>query len=91
MTTVIRVKDAGGRFYAELSELRPGDVVQVDGGFSCIKDGEKRTVNDDGELWIACKDGRHYLSGQVDDGTACIGVYRAVPPSPNPVPAGRDK
>ena len=34
---------------------------------------------DDG-LYLLCARGRHYLSGQADDGEHCVGVYKALAP-----------
>lgn len=62
--------------YAKLSELKVGDSVQVDGGFSCMaRESIKQVkVDPNGRKWIACKDGKHYLDGQADDGEHCVGV-----------------
>ena len=75
--------DASGRPYAKLSELQPGDKVQVDDGFTCIKAGAKRTVWYKGDgLCIRCGGSAdddedstadkpqvhsHYLVGQLSD------------------------
>jgi hypothetical protein len=74
----MRTKDKQGRDYAKLSELRAGDMVQVDGDFTCLEPWTKHEVkaSDDG-LYIECGDGQHELAGQADDGEHCVGVYRA--------------
>ena len=50
------MRDANGREYAQLSELKPGDKVEVDGGFTCLRRGEVCEVhaNPDGKLFIFC-------------------------------------
>lgn len=50
-----------------LSQLRPGDKVVVDAGFTCIKPWAVRTVKADytGELFILCKEKKHSLDGQL--------------------------
>lgn len=52
-----------------MEELTPGMRLVSDAGFPCIKEGEVREVRQcaDG-LYVDCAGGRHYLSGQDDDG-----------------------
>ena len=74
--------DKQGRPYARLSELCVGAKIVCDGGFTCMKEGDIKTVEFDdaiGEFWIECDDGRHYLEGQLDDDDldTLIGLYRA--------------
>ncbi len=73
------MKDANGREWARLSQLAPGDFVYVDGGFTCISDGETRKVKySPGGLFIDCDHGHHFLSGQLEnDGDSLIGIYQA--------------
>lgn len=75
--------DIRGRIYAKMSELRPGDEVEVDDGFDgCFIPWSKRTVVEvNGELALihnapecgACGgdneagDCHHYLAPQIDD------------------------
>jgi hypothetical protein len=49
--------------FAKLSEIKPGDMLITDGGFTCIGNLEQREVqkDDEGRLFISCADGRHYL------------------------------
>ncbi len=70
------MKDLNERNYATTA-IKAGDIVQVDGDFTCLNDGETRTVVDDGDgPKIACTDGWHYLDGQLsDDGSHYVGVY----------------
>jgi hypothetical protein len=68
--------DVHGREYAKLSELKPGDRLEIDGGFPCIHRGRKRTVRrDEGGLFVGCLSGQHYLDGQADDGEHLVGMY----------------
>jgi len=74
-----RIADINGRPYAKLSELVPGDQLEADSGFTCLKDGERvKVIKDhDGSLFIPCADGGHHLDGQADDdGEHLIGLYR---------------
>ena len=56
-----------------LSELKVGQVIVADSGFTCIAPGERCEVMAmDGELAVRCSDGFHFLCGQVagpDDDT----------------------
>lgn len=74
-----KTKDTAGKPYAKLSETKPGDLLVVDAGFTCLKAGAQRRVKQDrdGELYIECADGGHTLSGQADDGEHIVGLYRA--------------
>lgn len=66
-----------GRPYAKMSEIKPGDMLEADGGFICLKEGERvKVVKDaDGSLFVPCKCGGHNLDGQADDGEHLIGLY----------------
>lgn len=70
--------DITGRPYAKLSELKPGDQLEADDGFTCLRDGDRMTVtkDHDGSLYVPCADGGHNLDGQADDGEHLIGLYR---------------
>lgn len=65
---------------ARLADLRPGDRVFCDEGFSCIPAGARRTVCADerGELYVPCALHRHYLVGQAVDASGEVtlaGMY----------------
>ena len=72
------MRDKQGREYAKVSDLRAGDLVKVDGDFTCLEPWTTHLVqaNTDG-LWIDCNDEhhQHYLSGQIDNGYY-IGIYK---------------
>ena len=77
------MKDAKGREYARLGQLRPGDRVRVDDGFTCLSPGEVCEVFEDvGGPFVLCggsQDGatdrprarrrreHHYLAGPLCD------------------------
>lgn len=80
-------RDIDGRVYATLSTLKPGDILEADGGFTCLKEGEVCEVKLDSKeayenksaaagLYIECSAGEHFLCGQADDGEHCIGLYK---------------
>lgn len=70
--------DKDGRPYVRLDDLRAGDRIELDDGFTCCKP-HTTTVHADkrGELYFKCNDGRHYVAGQLERGSL-IGIYRAV-------------
>lgn len=62
--------------WAKLSEVKPGDRLIADGGFTCLVNKKSCTVHRDvisRELFVRCDDGEHYLAGQADDGEHLIG------------------
>lgn len=72
--------DKQGRAYARLSDLSPGDLVQVDGNLACIKPWSWRKVfrSELGSLCVRCTEGNHGLDGHVDDDNeTLIGIYPA--------------
>ena len=85
--------DGTGMPWAHQSTLKAGDYVKVDSGFDCIPDGSVRAVEKDeeGRLFIACDEGRHYLDGQLDfDGCgAYVGLWHASCLDAGFVPTGR--
>lgn len=64
-----------GRPYAKIAEVSAGSVLEADGGFTCMVEGSRHTVQEapDG-LFITCKKGRHYLQGQYDE-YCYVGLY----------------
>jgi hypothetical protein len=73
----MRTHDKHNRPWAKLSELKDGTEIELDGGFTCRKEGfAKVRADEKGELYFTCREERHYLSGQADDGEHCVGVYR---------------
>lgn len=63
---------------ARMGMLRAGDKVRADAGFTCMAAGVKMVHADhDGDLWIQCHEGQHYLSGQLyeDENDKLMGLY----------------
>lgn len=58
--------------FAKVAEVKAGDKLKADGGFTCIAEGAILTVveNEMGELCVPCKKGLHSLEGQMDYDTA---------------------
>jgi hypothetical protein len=73
--------DANGKAYKRLSEVKEGDEVTFDGGFTCLEEGDVQPVyKDDKGFYVLCKQGQHYLDGQLDHvhkTDALIGIYSA--------------
>lgn len=53
----------------KLSDLKAGDIVYTDDGFTCMKEGQHVVQGDADGLFLKCADGQHYLEGQEDDET----------------------
>lgn len=52
----------------KLSDVKVGDKLRADAGFTCLRDGEIVTVQEDaGGKYVPCADGKHYLDGQRAD------------------------
>jgi len=52
----------------KFSDVKEGDVLVADGGFTCIRKGAELTVSSrfsDG-LFVPCDEGEHYLDGQLN-------------------------
>jgi len=69
--------------FPKIDDIKRGDKLIADGGFTCIDEDEVLEVmEDEGGLYVFCRgeDGlhgpgnHHYLEGQVDDDDgACVG------------------
>ena len=55
----------------KLNEIKAGDKLIADAGFTCMKDGQVGVVvrTEGGALAVPCDAGHHLLDGQVDDKT----------------------
>lgn len=68
--------DTQGRPWAKLSELKPGDHVEIDSGMTCMDAGCIREVMKDNlGLFVVCNEGTHHLIGQTGDGEHLVGMY----------------
>lgn len=63
--------------FAKIKDVKAGDWLSTDGGFTCIKSNRMRKVyaDDDGKLYIRCEDGKHHLDGQRGDRLGNVGRY----------------
>jgi hypothetical protein len=60
----------------KLSDLKAGDTIIADGGFTCMEAGPKKVhIAHDG-LYIICDEGRHYLVGQLDGDETLVGLEK---------------
>jgi hypothetical protein len=54
-----------GRIYAKLGDLKAGDTVELDGDFTCSPKKRQKVRKDaEGDLYIRCSSGKHFLTGQ---------------------------
>lgn len=68
--------DTTGRPWAKLSELKAGDWIELDSGFTCHGPGKVQLwLDKDGDLAFSCSQVTHAIFGQADDGEHCIGIY----------------
>lgn len=63
----------------KLNDINPGDALIVDDGFTCMEPGDQKVaqMNQSGELFVDCSDGRHFLDGQVGDDGHLVGIKSA--------------
>jgi hypothetical protein len=63
---------------AKIHELKEGDAVILDYGFTCHGPGQVTIKkNDQGLLYFDCADGQHHLIGQLaEDMVHLVGIYR---------------
>ncbi len=67
--------DSEGRPWARLSETKPGDYLEADASFTCMKPGIHMVWLNDNGLCLVCDEGWHTLRGQAHD-DALIGLYK---------------
>lgn len=60
--------------FAKFTDLHVGDIVTLDGGFTCAPSGNVTLHAHNGALFFDCRAGRHYIAGQIDDDGYCIGI-----------------
>lgn len=63
-----------------LKDVKEGDTLITDGGFTCMEEGEEKIVkNDNGVLCIDCDSGGHAIHGQSDSSdTPLVGLKKKV-------------
>lgn len=59
-----------------LSDLKAGDKVFTDGGFTCMRPMQHVVQSDDCGLFISCAEGKHYLDGQESETGELVGITR---------------
>ena len=61
--------------WARESEVKVGTRLEADGGFTCLKEGTIRTVEqgEKGGLFVPCSEGRHWIAVQLDGRDRYIG------------------
>lgn len=64
----------------KLIDIKAGDTLVADGGFTCIAEGAVLEVKDNGDgfLYVPCRRKRHYLDGQTNLEGEVVGFSRAV-------------
>lgn len=66
----------------KLDEVKEGDTIIADGGFTCMKAGPRKVLSDEHGLFVECAEGKHYLDGQEDEeGADLVGLTKAEPPT----------
>lgn len=76
----VRLVGIGGpRNYAHSRDVKEGDILVADGGFTCIAEGARLAVEIDGEghRFVPCSDGQHSLSGQLNKEGRYVGLAKA--------------
>lgn len=74
--------------WAKIDEVKAGVTLIADGGFTCLKKGQRCLVHNDeavagqhqwpgSGLYVECQDGQHFLDGQLDGGDEYIGLTLA--------------
>ncbi len=53
--------------YAKVSDVKAGDKLRADGGFTCIETGAVLEVKDADGLYVCCALGSHWLIGQEEE------------------------
>ncbi len=59
----------------KMSDIQAGQSVDLDDGFTCILRGAVLIqVDEKGELFFYCGDGKHYIDGQEDEDGNLVGI-----------------
>ena len=66
------------RPFIKISEVYEGCSIEVDGDFSCCREGEVFLVEEDEDgFFFRCSEGLHYIDGQIE-GDYYVGLYKVV-------------
>ena len=80
-----RPADLIGRPWARQSEVKVGDYLETDAGFTCVDAGSVLQVREsEGRLYIPCRCGQHSLEGQLGYTRATKGAYVGLYPAATP-------
>lgn len=60
----------------KLSDIKAGDTIIIDGGFTCAPAGPVQVYNHMGDLCFACSSGHHNLDGQENENGELIGISK---------------
>lgn len=58
----------------KLEDLKAGDTITLDAGFTCALPRSVIVEKDMGGKFFKCDDGKHYLDGQEDETGHLVGV-----------------
>lgn len=59
----------------KLKDIKPGQTVTTDTGFTCMGPGPKLVKETpQGDLYVECNDGHHLLDGQIGENGHLIGI-----------------
>ena len=65
---------------AKLADVKHGDTLIADAGFTCLDAGQHEVKTDaTGAFYVDCADGSHYLSGQKDQAGNLVGMSKPLP------------
>ena len=68
------MQDKFGFTYANIDDIKVGDILLVDGDFECMKPWSlKEVFSDEGGFYLRCNEGKHYL--YEDEDGYVVGVY----------------
>lgn len=60
----------------KLSDVKAGDRLLTDNGFTCVEQTDVVVKQDENGLFFECDDGKHFLDGQVDGAGNLVGLKR---------------
>lgn len=81
-STRTNTHNTAGQPYLKLQDLKVGMMMHVDGGFSCMPEGDCMVeATQDGELFVPCSSGSHLLEGQCEEDGTMVGITAVVNPA----------